>query len=163
MTVDGNDEYGPRTPVAREHPAHTFRVFYDPATGRIDGYEFTNVPQTRAGLDYLDFDHAVECRHPTYKVDLATGTIVEATEAEKHEAMLPAEYEVKAAILKELEATDSLFAPGRPLKDADAWLAYRQELRDLSKRGFNHLDQLRAWPERPDGMAPTAAALITRL
>jgi hypothetical protein len=127
-----------------------YRVFFDPATGRINGYEQTNTPSTREGQDHIDFDHPVDAHHLTHKVDLATRAIVEMTPDEKYKAQLPAEHEVKAAIYRELETTDSLFAPGRPLENSEAWLVYRQALRDLSKQGLSHLDQLRAWPQRPD-------------
>jgi len=131
-----------------------YRLFFDPATGRINGYEHSNTPSTREGQDYLDFEQPVEYRRFTQKVDLATRTVVEMTPDEIYEAQLPKEYEVKSAIVRELTATDSLFAPGRPLPDSEAWLAYRQALRDLSKQGLSHLDQLRAWPQRPDQLNP---------
>jgi len=131
-----------------------FRVFYDPATGRISGHEFSNTPSTRDGRAHIDLEQPFDgLYHLKHKVDLATGSIVEMTDAEKYEAQLPTEHDVRAAVFQELTATDSMFVPGRlNKKDTDAWMDYRQQLRDLSKKGLSHTDQLHAWPARPDGL-----------
>jgi hypothetical protein len=134
-----------------------FRVFYDPATGTINGYEHSNTPSERAGQEYLDFDHAVEWLNR--KVDLETGTIVELTPAARHEAQLPKDYEVAAAIRSELDATletQFLDYPASAEERAQ-WLHYRIALRgrlsDLQLKR-DPVAMVSAWPERPDGRDP---------
>ena len=129
-----------------------FRVFYDPITGKVNGYESSNTPSTRAGQDYIDLQQAFDgLNHLKHKVE--NGAVVEMTDDEKYAAQLPSEQEVKVAISRELSLTDSMFAPGRlSNNDTDVWMDYRQQLRDLSKKGLSHVEQINAWPTRPDGL-----------
>jgi len=126
-----------------------YRLFFDPATGRINGYEHSNTPSTREGQDYLDFEQPVEYRRFTQKVDLATRTVVEMTPDEIYEAQLPKEYEVQAVIGIELSATLETMFPDYPASDEEraAWLDYRVALRNLKG---DPAEMISAWPERPD-------------
>jgi hypothetical protein len=131
---------------------NNFRVFYNPATGKVNGWEFSNTPTTREGQDYIDLEEPFEgLSHMKHKV--VDGAVVEMTDEEKYAAQLPSEHEVKVTIFQELNATDSMFAPGRLTNEqSDAWTEYRQKLRDLSKQGLSHIEQINAWPDRPDGI-----------
>ena len=141
-----------------------FRVFYDPVTGKVNGYESGNTPPsfTRPGQDYIDLDQPFEgLSHLKHKVE--NGAVVEMTDDEQYTAQLPTELEVKVAIAGELNATDSMFAPGRLTKEqSHDWMEYRQQLRDLSKQGLSHIGQINAWPTRPDGI-DAALSLKTRI
>jgi hypothetical protein len=131
---------------------NNFRVFYNPTTGKVNGWESSSIPTTRDGQDYIDLDTPFNGLD-TNKHKVENGEIVEMTEEEKYNAQLPTEHEVKVAIAGELHATDSMFAPGRLSKEkTDAWTEYRQQLRDLSKKGLSHIEQIKAWPARPDGI-----------
>lgn len=158
---DDSEEFGPVVLPPRVHQFNerTLRVFYDPVSGKIGGYECSNTASTRTrnGQAYVDLAQEspiIDFRK--HKIDPATGALAEMSEQEKSEARLPTDDQVKGAISSELAATDSIFAPGRPLSqaDSDAWTEYRQKLRDLSKLGLGPVEQLAAWPARPDGVLP---------
>jgi hypothetical protein len=134
-----------------KEPPFNFRVFYDPATGTIYGYEHTNSPSEREGQAYLDFAEPVPWDPTKYKVDLETGTIVEMTPPEIYEAQLPKVYEVESAIYNELNATlETQFPDYTDSEEERAeWSTYRRALRKLHEKG-DALAMLNAWPERPD-------------
>ena len=136
-------------------PAYNFRVFYDPATGTIGGYEWANVPSEREGQDYLDYDHVVEWDPLKYKVDLETGTIVETDPAERAEqeakkADADLARDIQQTIRLELDATlETQFPDYTDSEEERAqWSNYRRALRNL--KGDDPAAILRTWPERPD-------------
>lgn len=97
------------------------------------------------------------------RIDPATETLISKTDEEIRRERQPKDFEVENAIAAELAATDQYAMPDRPMTDErrEAWRAYRQILRDLSK-GLSHADQVRYWPLRPDGL-DAIASLRARL
>lgn len=91
----------------------------------------------------------------THKIDLEYLTIVEKTNDEKADALLPSAFELRSAIFNELQNTDGFMVPDRPMltNKHTAWTIYRQALRDLSKLATPS-DMLNSWPVHPDGDEP---------
>jgi Phage tail assembly chaperone protein len=144
-------------------PAFNFRVFYDPATGDIFGYEHSNTPTTYAGQDYIDFAQPVEWDPRKYKVDLETGTIVEidpAEMAERTAKQFDADLarDTEQMIRRELDATLETQFADYPASDEQRaqWLDYRRALRKLSELKSDPVAMVRAFPVRPDQQDPIA-------
>lgn len=107
----------------------------------------------------------VDINPKTQRIDVDTLELVSKADDEIAHAMLPDLFEVKSAILRELEFTDKYASPpsDMPLKGAFTidWLPYRQSLRDLSKLS-SPVEMVKAWPMRPDGtdaIAPLRARI----
>lgn len=109
--------------------------------------------------------HTINIDPKTQRIDVETLELVSKHDDEITHALLPDEFEVKSAILRELEATDFFANPppdmprkGQLLLD---WQTYRQALRDLSKLGGGPVAMVRAWPLRPDGSVPAGFARLS--
>lgn len=127
-----------------------YHIHYHTSDGRIQICDSNPAPITVDGLGFLTLyaDH-----HPDItaeKIDLQSLTLVKMTAPDQ----TPSLNEVKGAIVRELHATDGMAnpPPDRPVaQPASAWLAYRQALRDLSKRRLSPAEMVSEWPMRPDG------------
>lgn len=111
-------------------------------------------------------DHNVDINPKTQRIDIVTLELTDKAWDEIAHAMLPTLFEVKAAILNELESTDRYSNPpsDQPLKGPLAleWGPYRQKLRELSKLP-TPLSMITAWPRRPDAADPNAVDPIVHL
>lgn len=94
--------------------------------------------------DFNQFDPKI------HKIDLEYLTIVEKTNDEKADALLPTAFELRSAIFNELQNTDGFMVPDRLNSKRDKWATYRQALRDLSKLATPS-DMVNSWPIHPDG------------
>jgi hypothetical protein len=131
---------------------------YHPETGEIVSWDNSNGPlpakshfsgHVVAAIKFIGQHSDIDPK----RHKIANGQVVEKTAAEKTAALLPTLHEIKCAILRDLEATDSLAVLDRPMADdvRAAWRTYRQALRDLSKLP-GPSNMVRAWPIRPDGV-----------
>jgi hypothetical protein len=85
-----------------------------------------------------------------HRIDVASGKLVNLSAAEAALANLPTLLEVNAAIGRELHLTDQYMVPDRPVLNRQAWIEYRQALRDLSKLAGTPA-MIAGWPLRHDG------------
>ncbi len=130
-------------------------VYHRP-DGTIAKIELTNSPTTMAGCSRLEvpIDRTLLARGAGLKRRVTGGAVVMRPASEiaaLDEA--DARRDVEMAIARELRRTDRYMLLDYPLTDVDRvrWCAYRQALRDLSKRGLTPGQQLAAWPKAPDG------------
>lgn len=129
-------------------------VYYDPATGTIDGYDTCADAIAREGLDVITVEVT---KIPDRKMEKVVGSeIVPMTTQEQLELNKPARWEVDGAVARELAATDKLVLPDRDdisAEDRAAWVAYRKALRDLSKGSPapSVVEMMQAWPLAPTG------------
>ncbi|WP_375414618.1 phage tail assembly chaperone [uncultured Bradyrhizobium sp.] len=135
----------------------TIHIHYKPIDdryGEIGGWETNDVPTIEDGWLIATILLAKGQSVPdgkTQKLDFIDKIIVEKTEAEKREALVPSAWEMKCRIFAELNATDQFVVPDRPMSEEcrESWSTYRQALRDLSKlSGVRAM--IGAWPVRPD-------------
>ncbi|MHC2250802.1 hypothetical protein ACVILK_000494 [Bradyrhizobium embrapense] len=83
-------------------------------------------------------------------VDLARLAVVERPAAAQRALLLEQlSLSVRLAVGAELAATDQFMVPDRVVADRNAWMSYRQQLRDLSKLP-DAATMVRCWPARPD-------------
>lgn len=132
-------------------------IHYSALTGRIIAWDSAHRPdnETRSHLDGLcivKVDGYPTIDFARHKIDLKTLKLIEMSDAEKANARLPSDIEVRCAIEAELSRTDSFAVPDRPLTDNErgAWKVYRQVLRELSQMA-PPAQMVKAWPIRPDG------------
>lgn len=82
----------------------------------------------------------------THVVDIKTQTTRPMTAQERQRFNCPTAWDLTNFREVELQNTD--WREGKP--GQEAWTAYRQALRDITKAG-GPLEMLQAWPARPDG------------
>jgi hypothetical protein len=146
-------------------------IHYRTDTGKIVSWDTASSASNHDNASHLPgckivgLDDYVPIDPKAQKIDVTTRRLVELTAEEKALAAMPTAFDVKAAILTELTATDSFanVPSDRPRVGALAldWLPYRQTLRDLSKLP-TPVAMVKAWPVRPDG-ADAIAELRARL
>jgi hypothetical protein len=97
---------------------------------------------------------------------VVNNALVEKSDAEIVDHLLPTDNDLRSAILYELNATDGYVDPpsDRPLKGPFLldWKPYRQALRDLSKLK-GPAEMVRAWPLRPAPPGQVGEDAITTL
>lgn len=129
-------------------------IHYHKTTGQIMAYDQSEVADLR---DSRFPDHSVlfllalvSINAKTQKIDVLTGELIDKADDEQIHAHLPTLHEVQSAIAHELHHTDSYMVPDRPMADEmrNAWITYRQALRDLSKLP-TPTAMVTAWPARP--------------
>lgn len=133
-----------------------FNVCYHPATGGIRQIDNAESPPNHDGCECfsLETDDAsaiFKITAATHVVDLATLTIREKTASERAAYLAPKDHEIAALVASELTETDQYMMPDRTVENRDDWIAYRQQLRDLSKLPGTASDRLAQFPQRPDG------------
>ena len=133
-----------------------YNVCYHPATGRIRQIDNAGSPPNHDGYEclLLEIDDAsaiFSIRPTTHVVDISTRTIREKTESERAADLAPKDHEVAALVASELADTDQYMMPDRIVENRNDWIAYRQQLRDLSKMTGTASDRLVLFPVRPDG------------
>jgi hypothetical protein len=136
-------------------------IHYRTDTGKIVSWDTASSADNHgktshlAGCKIAGFKEYFPVDPKAQKIDLVTFRVVDLSAEEKALASLPSTFDVKAAILKELESTDSFanVPADRPRSGPLAldWLPYRQMLRDLSKLA-TPVVMVKAWPVRPDGV-----------
>lgn len=127
--------------------AMTTYIHYRVSDGAIFGWEHGVVaPSCQPGLacalidDVVTPDPRRQRFHPLFglvdKTDDASGSTID---------------DIRRRIARELTASDQFMMPDRPMTKElrDAWIIYRQALRDLSKLP-TPADQLAAWPISPN-------------
>lgn len=132
----------------------TLFIHYRATDGEVFGWETSSIPTERDGLEMVSFPcDQVVVDPKTQKIDVDSLTLVKKTAAEVVAAMLPTVRDVQVAIYQELCRTDTFVIVDRPMTDATraAWAAYRQMLRDLSKRP-GAMEMISAWSLAPDGI-----------
>lgn len=135
--------------------AMTLFIHYRAEDGEIFGWETSSVPTERGDLEIVSFPEGSHLEPKLQKIDTASLTLVDKTDAEKAAANAPTLRQLQEAVFKELCRTDSFVVPDRPMTDATraAWSTHRQMLRDLSKLA-TPADMINAWPTPPDGVDP---------
>ena len=113
------------------------------------------VPKPRPGCGVIEIKGSAGVfPSDRFFVDLNSKEIVEKS-AEQKAAIGAANdaQKVRQAVTTELARTDQTQLADYPISDDErtAWRAYRQSLRDLSKKGFTVAQQIAAWPKAPDG------------
>ena len=147
------------------------RVHYNPDTGRIIAWDNSLVGEALMGGRIVIFEvpegHDLKIDPTAHRVNLETLDLEDMSDAEIAAARAPQEWEVKQVVWQDLADTESLAATtDRYVPDRDAWKAYRQALRDVSKPQLpepdaprpSPIEMLNAFPVRPDGR--DAAALL---
>jgi len=173
MTDDNPaEEVGVETTPAVEAPPEppprvfVWIIYYDPSNGEIVGQEYPHwmrdQNERRDNALFLPMAEFRGITNRTHRVDLATMTLVEMTDAEKRRADRPTMHEIRSAIHSQLLDTDKTQLPdfevgGEKLTDEQraAWVAYRSALRRLSDLN-DPSAMVQAWPIRPDGADPIA-------
>lgn len=97
----------------------------------------------------------------THRIDVATGGLVEKSASDIAQENAPRLFEIESIVRGALAASDEYMMPDRTVSNLDAWIIYRQALRDLSDRP-DAAAMIDAWPVRPDGI-DAIAGLRTRL
>lgn len=140
-------------------------IHFRASDGEIFGHENSLSPDKRPGLEIASFK-VPDGRHIIpdpllHKIDPVTLDLVDKTETERELALRPPLVtldDIKAAIGAALRASDAYMMPDRPLSDdvREAWVEYRQMLRDLSKLGTAS-EMINAWKIDPSGNDQIAA------
>lgn len=128
---------------------HT-NIYYD-AKGIIIAWDNGDEPNHRHEL-VVSVPLGTQFNSNSHCVDVATKKLREMTDRERFEVNCPKSFEVVNAILLELKSTDAFMVADRPMSEdrRNAWMRYRQSLRDLSKL-MTVAEQIASWPIRPDG------------
>jgi hypothetical protein len=131
-------------------------IYYDAITGEIDGIDNGSFPIDRAGKKtlLLQVDKIPDRR--TDKIDINSLFIVPKTATEIKEFDRPTKFDVDAAVYDALKTSDAFVLPDYPItqQQRDAWIIYRQKLRDISKGNPrpNAAQMIEAWPlDDPNG------------
>lgn len=137
-------------------------VHYHKQTGRIGAWgsgdsEASHLPDHE--MVRLDDTPLIDAR--THRIEIATGALIEISQAEIAIEGAPRLIEIEALVRGALAASDEFMMPDRVVPDREAWVTYRQALRDLSDQP-DAAAMVDAWPVRPDGI-DAIAGLRTRL
>jgi hypothetical protein len=137
------------------------RVHYSPETGLIHSWDNAHGGDPLFGSKIVVFEipegHEIKIDPTAQRIDLATLEIEDMADHEIAAARAPQVWEITQAIMFELAATDAMMAPDRKVDNRDLWIAYRQELRDVSKNNASASDMVIHFPLRPDGVDIVAA------
>ena len=139
------------------------RIHYMPDTGRIVAWDNASLGPGLHGscITVIDIPdgHDIQIDPTAQRINVDTIELENLSEEETILAQGPQDWQLKQAIALELMATDGMMAPDRSVPDRDAWAAYRQALRDLSKGHPRPtaVQMLVAFPIRPDGANAVAA------
>lgn len=138
------------------------QVYYQSIDGAVVGWDNSSVPSVIDGcecttIDVPDGMHVIP-NAKLHRVDLITRELIDLTANERAIVNAPTTLELDLLIASELQGSDSYMMIDRPIskETRDAWIAYRQALRDLSKpqdensRLLSPIEMLEAWPMRPD-------------
>jgi hypothetical protein len=132
-----------------------YHIQYSADTGYIGVSDNGDFPVVIPGLLLISREMDAPPDHETDKVDLTTLEIVRKSPDEVRHARIPSDGEVQSVIGIELWNTDGIISAGdRPPPKGttrEAWITYRQVLRDLSKQGLTPAEMVAAWPFRPNG------------
>jgi Phage tail assembly chaperone protein len=132
-----------------------FHLYYDPVSGEIAGFDNGSFAVERPGLVTViaELDSLPDPR--IEKVDVSTLFVIPKTEAEIREFDRPTKFDVDAAVYDALKKSDEFVLPDYPMtqQQRDAWVIYRQTLRDISKGDPrpNAAEMIAAWPLDPMG------------
>ena len=124
-------------------------ICYDPDTGEIRQIDNGSAPPAIDGVDVIS--HELPDEQSMREFLLSSIVDVATKEIKTRNDVGPSDIEVAALIASELSNTDQYMMPDRTVSDLADWIAYRQQLRDLSKIGGTAADRLAAFPARPDG------------
>lgn len=130
-------------------------IHYRPSDGQIFGFENTLQPTPQPDCEIIsiivpDGKHIIP-DSKQYKIDITTLELIEKSPKEQADANIPTAFEIRNRIASELQRTDQYMMPDRPMNSdtRNAWVIYRQALRDLSKLA-TPIEMVNAWPLRPD-------------
>lgn len=131
-------------------------ICYDPQTGEIRQIDNGSAPPSIDGVDVIS--HELPDEHSMREFLLTSIVDVATKEIKQRICAGPSDVEVAALIASELSGTDQYMMPDRTVSNLADWIAYRQQLRDLSKIYGTASERLAAFPVRPDG--DDAAAIL---
>lgn len=127
-------------------------LFYDLETGLCNGWAQSLIePVPPHGSGVIASDKGAGFDHVNFKV--VNGRVRELTPKQKRERFAPTMDDVRSVIAGCLAQSDRTQVPDFPISDAarEAWRAWRQALRDLSKQHSTAAAMIRAFPLDPNG------------
>lgn len=124
-------------------------ICYDAQTGEIRQIDNGGAPPTMEGVAVIS--HELPDEQSMREFLLSSVVDVTTKEIKQRNDVGPSDIEVAALIASELSNTDQYMMPDRNVSNRDDWIAYRQQLRDLSKIDGTAAGRLLAFPLRPDG------------
>jgi hypothetical protein len=132
-------------------------ICYHPVTGEIRQIDNASLPPIFEGFDCIvqqleDGQSVQSITIATHIVDVDAKILRLRTDAERAAFLAPKDHDIFGLVAAELAATDQFMMPDRMVSNREQWIAYRQQLRDLSKLPGSASDRLKVFPTRPDGV-----------